>query len=351
MTGPRTTICIVPRERFSVAVSSLTRLVAELEPPFRIVYVDGGSPPPVRDVLAELAVAHDFTLLRTDHYLAPNEARNLAFRRVRTEFVAFLDNDAFLTPGWLPALEAAADQHGAVVVAPVYGLSHGDLAKTGVHLAGAENHIVVENGRRFHHMRHDHEGADPAVLRPQLQPMQTEQAEFHCFFVRSDAVRAIGGFDEDLLSLNEHLDASMRIREQGGEIWLEPAVMATYYVPRLALSDQSYYLLRWSRKWNVASVKRFHAVWDIDAEDPESARLLEHADYKRYRAYRPYRSLMGRINAWRGEPNTRPLPDRVLAPLLVARHDRRRAYAQPPVVTHRATWDAESPNRARRTHA
>ena len=149
---------------------------------------------------------------------------------MHTEFVAFLDNDVFFTPGWLSTLEAAADRHDAAVVAPVYGISYGDVDKTSVHLAGAENHIVEEDGHRYHHMHHDHEGADPAVLLPQLEPMPTEQAEFHCFFVRADAVRAIGGFDEDLLSLNEHLDASMRIREQGGEIWLEPAVMSTYHV-------------------------------------------------------------------------------------------------------------------------
>lgn len=341
MTGTRTTICIVPRERFSLAVPSLGALLADLETPYRIVYVDGGSPPPIRDALADLAVEHDFTLLRTEHYLSPNEARNLAFGGVDSEFVVFLDNDVFLTPGWLPILEAAADRHGAAAVAPVYGLAVGDLANTGIHLAGAENHIVEENGRRYHHMRHDHAGADPAVLLPQLEPTLTEQVEFHCFFARTDAVRAIGSFDEDLPSLNEHLDASLRIREQGGEIWLEPSVMATYFVPRrLAFSDQGFYLLRWSRRWNEASIRRFHAVWDINPDDPESADLLTQADYKRYRAYRPYRSVMGRINAWRGQPNTRPLPDRVLAPVLVAHHDRRRARAQPPVVTHRATWDA-----------
>src|SRR5687768_18503251 len=108
-------------------------------------------------------------------------------------------------------------------------------------------------------MRHEHEGADPDVLIPQLVARPTEQAEFHCFFARTRAIQAIGGLDEDLLSLNEHLDASMRIREQGGAIWLEPAVMATYFVPgRVARADQGFYLLRWSRQWNETSIPRFH---------------------------------------------------------------------------------------------
>jgi GT2 family glycosyltransferase len=339
VSGPRTTICVVPRERFSIALGSLTELVEGLPAPFRIVYVDGGSPKGVRDALGRMAEQHDFTLLRTDHLLIPNEARNLALRRVDTEFVAFVDNDVFLSPGWLPTLEAAADRHGAAVVAPVYGISRDDRAKVVIHIAGADNHIVVEDGRRHYRIDSPDEGADPADVMPHLTPRPTEQAEFHCFFARTEAIHAIAPLDEGLRSMNEHLDATLRIREHGGTIWLEPAVFVTYQIPsRLKWSDLPFHVLRWSRPWNEASIRRFHAAWDIDADDPTSAWLLRQADYTRYRSYRPYRSAMGRIQAYRGR-HSRPLPDRVITPVIVRREEARRRRGRPPVVGHRASWD------------
>ncbi|GMU77844.1 MAG: hypothetical protein AMXMBFR46_06420 [Acidimicrobiia bacterium] len=335
---PRTTVCVVPRDRFSVALRSLDHLLAGLSPPFRVVYVDGGSPPRVRDALRRLAPRHDFTLVRSDHYLSPNEARNLAFRRVRTEFVAFLDNDAFCSPGWLPALEHAADEHGAAVVAPVYGIASTDPARPRVHVAGADNRLVVEDGTVHHHMAHHHVGEDPASLMASLEPQEIEQAEFHCFFARTDAITAISPLDENLLSLNEHLDAVLRIREQGGTVWLEPSVLVTYVAPGLAWSDRRFSILRWSRDWNEASVRRFRAVWGVAPEDPQTLDLLRHADLKRGRAYRPYRSIGGRIQALRGR-HSRSLPDRLLTPLVVRAEERRRGHGRSPAVAYRASWD------------
>lgn len=335
---PRTTVCVVPRDRFSIALRSLEHLLDGLAPPFRVVYVDGGSPPRVRDALRRHAADHDFTLVRTDHYLSPNEARNLAFARARTEFVAFLDNDVFCSPGWLPALEHAADEHGAAVVAPVYGVASTDPSRSRVHVAGADNRLVAVGGTVHHRMGHHHEGEDPATLMASLEPREIEQAEFHCFFARTDAIAAIAPLDENLLSLSEHLDAVLRIREQGGTVWLEPSALVTYITPDLAWSDRRFYILRWSRTWNEASIRRFRAVWGVDPEDPQTRDLLRHADLKRSRAYRPYRSVAGRVQALRGR-HSRSLPDRLVQPLVVRAEERRRGRGASPTVSHRATWD------------
>lgn len=339
MATPRTTVCIVPRDCFSLSIESLTGILEGLPTPHRIVYVDGGSPTKVRDELARLAARHDFTLLRTDHYLVPNQARNLAFPRVDTEFVAFLDNDVFLSPGWLPALEAAADRHGAAIVTPVYGIAGADRTKPVVHVAGSDEPIYVDDhGRRRYRMGAHHEDGDPAEVLPRLTPQPTAQAEFHCFFARADAVRRTMPLDEELPSVNDHIDAVLRIRADGGTAWLEPSVFVVYQVPRLAPSDVPFHVLRWSPEWNETSIRRFEALWDLDPDDPTSEWLLRQGDYRRSRSYRPYRSLVGRIQAHRGR-HSRSLPDRVLTPLIVRREEARRRRGGPPVVTHRASWD------------
>jgi GT2 family glycosyltransferase len=314
-------------------------MLDDLPAPYRLVYVDGGSPPRVRDALAELAVRRDFTLVRTEHYLSGNEARNLAFDRVDTEFVAFLDNDVFLSPGWLPTLEAAADRHGAAVVAPVYGVAKDKASEPEVHVAGSDEPVyTAEDGRRRYRMGARHEAAAPEAVLPTLEAEPTAQAEFHCFFARTDAVRGIMPLDEQLPSMNEHIDAALRIRAGGGTVWLEPSVFVVYRAPKIEPSDLRYHVLRWSPEWNRTSIRRFEELWDIHPDDPTSEWLLRQCDYRRYRAYRPYRSVIGRLQAYRGR-HSRPLPDRVLTPIIVRREEARRRRARPPVTTHRASWD------------
>jgi glycosyltransferase involved in cell wall biosynthesis len=95
------TIVVVPRERFSCTQASLESIYTHTTYPFKLTYVDGNSPQPIRHYLETMAEKHDFQLLRTPYYLAPNHARNLGLKSVDTEYVVFLDNDVIVTPNWL----------------------------------------------------------------------------------------------------------------------------------------------------------------------------------------------------------------------------------------------------------
>ena len=57
MENPEVTIAVVPRERFSFARDSLEALYRYTDPPFRLVYVDGGSPSRVQRYLESAARA------------------------------------------------------------------------------------------------------------------------------------------------------------------------------------------------------------------------------------------------------------------------------------------------------
>lgn len=339
MTASATTVCVIPRERFSAALPALRSLLAEPEAPARVVYFDGGSPRKVGVELERLARERDMTLLRSAAYVAPNDARNHVLPHVDTAFTAFLDNDVWVTPGWVPRLEAVAQDTGAAVVAPMYGWAYDDPSGAVVHLAGAENHFSGEVGKRRHHMDFAHEGEDPAAVAAELEVMPTEQAEFHLYFARTDALTAAGPLDGRLRSLQEHLDLSLRIMEQGGSIWLEPKVFATYVMTNhLTIADRRYFLLRWSRRWNAQSLDAFCATWGIDRADPSTVVLEQSASYKRRVAYWPYRSPIGRLKARRGR-HSLPLPDHTIAPLVARFEDRRRRRAPAPEVVHLASWD------------
>ncbi len=339
MPEAHTTICVVPRDRFAHAVPSLCSILTATPAPIRLVYVDGGSPEPVRAALERLAIQHDFTLLRTDYYLAPNEARNLALGHVDTAFALYIDNDVFVPDDWVAKLEAAADAHDATAIAPVYGIASGTLEHPLVHHAGATARVVeVDNARVLDITRYVVEDADPDAVLPGLVARETEQVEFHCFLVRTDALIALGGFDENMMAVHEHLDFSMRLREQGGTIWLEPSVFVTYLVGDPVWSERPYQLLRWSRGWTETSIRRFAAAWDLEPDALGAGGLLRFTAANRAKAYRPYRSVIGRLSASR-QRLSRSIPDRTVGTLVYRREERRRALGGSARVAHRATWD------------
>ena len=339
MPEARTTICVVPRDKFVHAVPSLCSVLSATPEPVRLVYVDGGSPEPVHEAITRLATQHDFTLLRTDHFLAPNEARNLALGHVKTEFALFVDNDVFMPDGWVSKLEAAADAHDATAVAPVYGIASGSLDNPRIHHAGGNGHIAEIDGTRvLDTTRYVVENADPDAVLPELVPRETEQVEFHCFLVRTDALVALGGFDENMMAVHEHLDFSMRLREQGGSIWLEPSVFVTYLVGDPAWSERSYQLLRWSHGWTETSIRHFATTWDLEPEAFGAGGLLRFTAAIRARSYRPYRSVIGRLSVSRRRLS-RSIPDRTIGTLVYQREERRRALGGSARVAHRATWD------------
>jgi glycosyltransferase involved in cell wall biosynthesis len=108
--SPCVTIVIVLRERFSYTRESLASIFEHTcNVPYELVYVDGGSPSHVRRFLIDAAEQHDFTLVRTPHYLPPNRARNLGLQYVRTKYVVFYDNDVIVSTGWLSALVKCAE--------------------------------------------------------------------------------------------------------------------------------------------------------------------------------------------------------------------------------------------------
>ena len=143
-TAPDVTLVVVPRERFQMTRRSLESIYATTTFPFALVYVDGGSSAPTRRYLEGQARARGFRLVRTDRYLAPNQARNLGISEAATRYIVFVDNDVLVTSGWLEALVRCAEETGAWVVGPLY--CQGELECGEVHMTGGHAHIFDEAG-------------------------------------------------------------------------------------------------------------------------------------------------------------------------------------------------------------
>ena len=260
------TIVVTPRERFSCTARSLESIYHHTKIPFKLVYVDGNSPIKVRRYLQQQAQAKNFNLISTDYYLSPNHARNLGLQQVDTEYVVFVDNDVIVSPGWLSHLVNCAEETQATVVGPL--MCQNEPVHEIVHFAGGESHIFQDiKGRRRLREKMYLQGKKVSEVRDRLKRQETELAEFHCVLIKMSIFEQLGQLDEAMLNTKEHLDFCMQVREAGGKVYFEPDCIVTYVPgPPLALSDLTYYMLRWSDAWVLNSLNRLREKWDL-AED------------------------------------------------------------------------------------
>ena len=288
--GSLVTLVIVPRERFSAAKASLESIFRDDDYPFELVYVDGGSPPALARHLREEARKRNFTLIRTDDYLSPNKARNIGLAHVQTKYVVFLDNDVFVTRGWLQKLIECAEQTGADVVSPL--VCEGSPLHKVVHCAGGETGVRIENKngkdiRKFIEKIHK-QGRTVAEVRPTITREKTGLAEFHAMLVRKSVFDRIGPLDEGMINTKEHCDLCTLVEQSGGEIWLEPDSIVTYDFTGRKFSDLGYFMLRWSDQWELDSLDNLKAKYELDDSDEYfKARVKNRGWRRRHKIWKP----------------------------------------------------------------
>ena len=268
MDEPHVTIVVTPREQFSKVQRSLDSILACTDASVPMIYVDANSPVHAARYIREQAARRGFTILHSDRYLSSNEARNLALPHIRTKYVAFVDNDVEVSPGWLNALLACAEDTDAWAVGPLYLID--DPAKQIIHMAGGSLDVVQEHGLRTLHEQHRFSNVPVANVREQLVRERTGIVEFHCMLVRRDVFDRTGLLDEQLLSFLDHVDFCLAIAGSGGSVFIEPAAVVTHLAPPpYAWYDVPYFLLRWSDAWMENSVQRFvekHGLAVSDAQ-------------------------------------------------------------------------------------
>ncbi len=322
MGAPRTTVLVTVREGYSRSLESLRSLLASTPEPFRLVWVASGAPGPLRRELERAARERGFMLVTTSRYLSPNEARNVGLQYVDTEFVVLSDNDVIFEPGWLTSLLATADETGAALVGPLYCV--GRPSRGRVHMAGGASRIVeTAQGREFFedHYFHERDLVDVAGL---LTRGPTGLIEFHCMLARTSVLERLGPLDEGLISLCEHNDLCMRVRQLGEEVWFEPSARVTYVPTIKSVADYLCFCYRWRDRASRATIDHFWQSWDITPTSPMRMELMrftrEHRALGQPRPRRINAAISARVAAAFGElgrPLRRP-PRVVVKPPLAA---------------------------------
>lgn len=300
MLNTQVTIVVSPRERFSYTRESLESLYEHTKISFKLVYVDGNSPPDVQQYLATQAQEKNFQLIRTDYYLSPNRARNIGLVAVETKYVVFVDNDIVFSPNWLEALINCAEDTEATVVGPL--VCQEQPVHEIIHFAGGEAHVVLDaRGRRRLREKMYRQGQKIADVRQKLQRSITELSEFHCVLVRTEIFQKIGAFNESMFNTKEHLDFCMDVVKAGGTVYFEADSIVSYVAPPpLKRTDLHFYMLRWSDAWELASLKHLQEKWGL-AEDVYFQHKYKILGWRRVHAiYLPIirKLTFGRKNEW-----------------------------------------------------
>ncbi|MBE7383560.1 MAG: glycosyltransferase [Leptolyngbya sp. SIO1E4] len=282
MTHPQVTIVVVPRERFQFTQDSLESLYENTQFPFHLIYVDNHSPASVRDYLAAQAEEKGFELVRSPHYLSPNQARNVGLRRVKTPYVVFVDNDVVFSSGWLGALVNCAQETGATVVGslvcqykPLHTIIHcigGDYMASEEYARFAQGEqgprgTLTDAGQWTIQEKTYFQNHPIAEMSDQIQRQTTGFIEFHAMLVRTSIFNRIGLLDEAFSCTKEYLDFCMTVTRAGGLIYLEPTSVVTFLThppaPALERADLPYFMLRWSDEWELNSLLHFQKKWNL----------------------------------------------------------------------------------------
>lgn len=328
---PMVTIVVVPRERFSYSQQSLESIYAETDYPFELVYVDGGSSPELKAYLVAQSQEKQFKLIRTEHYLSPNRARNLGIQAANGKYIVFVDNDVLVQRGWLQKLVECAEETGATVVGTLTCID--SPIHEVVHNGGGETHIEVrtEKGKtgRYAVQRSYLEGKRVSKIPEQLARIQCEFVEFHTALVRKSFFDEHGLLDEKLLSTREHIDLCLCAAKAGGTVYCERQSIVTYMTgAEFDWYDYTYFSLRWSDAWDLASFEHFRKKWDVE-EDWYFERRYNRLGRRRYRAL--MRPIISRF-PWKEKRNEfadwLQIVERPINNFISDRYARKHEYAQ-----------------------
>jgi hypothetical protein len=284
MAEPLVTVVISPREGHFMATTSLLSVLADDAIPFDLIYVDFAAPPATEQAIQAQAAVRNFELVRLEGWMPPSAARKSMLPRIKTKYVAFVDNDTLVQPGCLQKLVACAEETGAGLVCPLYIQTGGGQPPT-IHMAGGAFEWTPPPDERLIDEGHLLAYA-PVEQADGLGRERVDFTEYHYVLGRMDLLSRPGAISDDVLLVHEHVDLGLYAREQGAAVMLEPAARVSYvaFEPR-PLSDIAFFRERWEVGACARSLAAFGRRWPmadraalIDSMEGYAARRLQEAD-------------------------------------------------------------------------
>lgn len=236
-----TTIVVVTYNRLEQTRLCADSIVAHTPEPYRLLFVDNAS--------GDGTVEHLRQRFGEDAVTANNSnegfirAANRGIATATGRYVLLLNNDTVVTPGWLAALQEAAER------SPQVGIVSGKIVGPDgrVQLAGA--YIAFDGSARM-----IGEGLSPE------DPSLSAEREVcyvggHCMLIKREVIEAIGPLDDSYgFGYHEDTDYCYRAREAGFRVVYTPHCVVHHQLfgtplperQRIIAENQRLFLERWS---------------------------------------------------------------------------------------------------------
>jgi Glycosyl transferase family 2 len=255
------TILIVPRDRFSSVVQCAETILQDTREPFELIFLDFGYDRATRDRLQAVCSGVPTRFVDCGRAI-PMAALRSVVPQLTTRYLAWLDNDTFVTPGWLGALlERAAA--GAQVILPVTLEREGlDVDPRRIplrnHISHSELREVTVAGRKYVFDHKPYRRAAPEEL-----PREAHTVDFfelHAFFIETAVLARL---DIPDMVVREHIDLGIQLHRMGIPIWCEPrsSVIFDNIHTRPTLGDIRFFQYRWAEPLIDSSHDLFEKRW------------------------------------------------------------------------------------------
>ncbi len=201
----------------------------------QIIVVDNDSNDDSRINLSDVATQHpEITILLSQRNLGYAGAVNLALDKALGEFIAVLNMDTIVKPGWTKAPLAFLKDHPHVgAVNPLIVLVDGKH----VNAAGQDIHVT---GLGFNR------GLGQRVERIGLTPLRVSGIQGGAFFIRRALLQKIGGMDAAGFLYHEDVNLSWLLQLMGFELYCIPQGMVLHdYI--LSMYPEKLHLLERNR--------------------------------------------------------------------------------------------------------
>ena len=238
---PRASIIIVNYNGRTYLDACLDSLREGAELGYEVIVVDNAS----GDGSAEHVAARypQVRLIRSETNLGFGAGNNLGARWARSEYLAFLNPDTEVEPGWLEALIAALEQdpQAGLATALVLLMDEPD----GVNTCGNDMHVT---GLTLCRGMGAHRDAFSKTV-------EVGAVSGAVFAIRRELFEALGGFDESFFLYVEDSDLSLRARLAGYRLLAVPGAVI-YHDYRLQFGPQKAFYQERNR--TVMLLKVFH---------------------------------------------------------------------------------------------
>jgi GT2 family glycosyltransferase/glycosyltransferase involved in cell wall biosynthesis len=210
-----------------------------------VIVVDNGSDPDELSILREQHARGGFALLEIGKNRFFGEGNNIGVDNARGEYVVFLNNDAFVQPGWIEALSSTMrDDADVAAVGPMFLYPDGRVQEVGAIALPTGDVVQVGKGAVWGPDHYD-------------TPFAVDFCSAACLMMRRADFLAVGGFGfEWEPAYYEDADLCLKLRTRFGKVMVNPAARVVHIESRTT-SDARLQL------HNISEINRarFAAKW------------------------------------------------------------------------------------------